>query len=41
MAAKNEVKLSEFQIMLRWFWFFAMYFAFIILIACFGLVAEF
>lgn len=40
MAEKKE-KLSEFQIITRWAWFFALYFAFIFLIACFGLVAEF
>jgi len=39
MAVEN--KLSEFQVIQRWFWFFLLYFAFIVLIACFGLVAEF
>jgi len=40
MAAKEE-KLSEIQIISRWAWFFVLYFACIVLIACFGLVAEF
>jgi hypothetical protein len=40
MAAKQE-KLSEVQIISRWAWFFVLYFACILLIACFGLVAEF
>ena len=40
MAAK-EAKLTEIQVITRWTWFFVLYFAFIILIACFGLVAEF
>lgn len=40
MAAK-ESKLSEVELIARWAWFFVLYFAFIILIACFGLVAEF
>ncbi len=40
MAAKDQ-KLSEFQLINRWVWFFALYFFFIILIAMFGLVAEF
>lgn len=39
--AAEKIKLSEFQIIQRWFWFFLLYFAFIVLIACFGLVAEF
>jgi hypothetical protein len=39
--ATEKIKLSEFQIIQRWFWFFLLYFAFIVLIACFGLVAEF
>jgi hypothetical protein len=39
MAA--EAKLTEFQIIMRWTWFFALYFACIVLIASFGLVAEF
>ncbi|HEY9786169.1 MAG TPA: hypothetical protein V6D17_12250 [Candidatus Obscuribacterales bacterium] len=40
MAEKKE-KLSPIQVNIRWMWFFLLYFAFIILIACFGLVAEF
>ncbi len=40
MAAKEE-KFSELQIIGRWAWFFVLYFAFIVLIACFGLIAEF
>jgi len=40
MAAK-EMKLTEMQLIIRWTWFFLLYFAFIILIACFGLIAEF
>lgn len=40
MAAKEQ-KLTEVQLIIRWTWFFLLYFAFIILIACFGLVAEF
>ncbi len=42
MAAPNKPeKLSEVQIINRWVWFFLLYFTFIILIASFGLVAEF
>jgi uncharacterized membrane protein (DUF485 family) len=40
MAVEKQ-KLSEFQVIQRWAWFFVLYFAFILLIACFGLVAEF
>jgi hypothetical protein len=40
MAAKEQ-KLTELQLINRWVWFFLLYFAFIILIACFGLIAEF
>jgi len=39
MAA--ERKITEFEVIQRWFWFFLLYFACIVLIACFGLVAEF
>jgi len=39
--AEKEVKLTEVQLISRWAWFFVLYFVFIILIACFGLVAEF
>jgi len=37
----EKVKLTEVQLISRWVWFFVFYFACIILIACFGLVAEF
>lgn len=40
MAAK-ESPISDTQLIARWAWFFVFYFACIILIACFGLVAEF
>ncbi len=40
MAAK-EPTITETELISRWAWFFVLYFAFIILIACFGLVAEF
>jgi hypothetical protein len=40
MAAKEQ-KLTEIQLINRWTWFFILYFSFIILIACFGLIAEF
>jgi hypothetical protein len=40
MAANNK-KLTEVDVIYRWTWFFILYFAFILLIACFGLVAEF
>lgn len=40
MAAKDQ-KMSEAQLINRWVWFFLLYFMFIILIAMFGLVAEF
>lgn len=40
MAAK-ESKLTDIQLIGRWFWFFVLYFACILLIACFGLIAEF
>lgn len=39
--AVEKTKISEFELIQRWFWFFILYFAFIVLIACFGLVAEF
>ncbi|MGH9550817.1 MAG: hypothetical protein ACRD3W_15665 [Terriglobales bacterium] len=41
MATKGAAKLTEAQLIVRWAWFFALYFAFILLIASFGLVAEF
>lgn len=37
----KESKVSEIQLISRWAWFFALYFVCILLIACFGLVAEF
>lgn len=40
MAVEKNT-ISEFAVIQRWFWFFVLYFAFIVLIACFGLVAEF
>ena len=40
MAAKDQ-KLTEVQLINRWVWFFLLYFVFILLIAGFGLVAEF
>jgi hypothetical protein len=39
--AAGDRKFTEFEIIQRWAWFFVLYFACIILIACFGLVAEF
>ncbi len=39
--AAAEPKLTEVQLINRWAWFFVLYFACIVLIACFGLVAEF
>ncbi len=40
MAAK-EPKITEMQLISRWTWFFIFYFVCILIIACFGLVAEF
>lgn len=40
MAAK-ESKLTDIQLINRWVWFFIFYFACILLIASFGLIAEF
>jgi hypothetical protein len=40
MAAK-ESKLTDIQLINRWVWFFLFYFVCILLIASFGLVAEF
>jgi hypothetical protein len=37
----EETKISEVDVIYRWAWFFVLYFAFILLIASFGLVAEF
>ncbi len=39
--AAPQPKISEIELITRWAWFFAFYFACIVLIACFGLVAEF
>jgi len=36
-----EEKVTEVDVIWRWAWFFVLYFAFILLIASFGLVAEF
>ena len=41
MAATKEDKPSEMEMIMRWTWFFLFYFACILLIASFGLVAEF
>ncbi len=40
MAAK-DAKLTDLQLINRWFWFFLLFFSCLILIASFGLVAEF
>jgi hypothetical protein len=40
MAAK-EPKITEIQLINRWAWFFAFYFVCILIIASFGLIAEF
>jgi hypothetical protein len=37
----KEAKLTEIQLISRWAWFFVFYFFCILLIASFGLVAEF
>ena len=39
MAEKG--KITEIQLINRWAWFFVLYFALILLIGSFGLVAEF
>jgi hypothetical protein len=39
MAKENKV--TDLMLINRWFWFFLFYFACILLIASFGLVAEF
>lgn len=42
MASKDkDSKPTEIQMIVRWAWFFVFYFACILLIASFGLVAEF
>ncbi len=42
MAAPEKAKkLTEVDIIYRWTWFFILYLVFILLIASFGLVAEF
>lgn len=40
MAAK-EPKITDIQLINRWVWFFLLYFVCILIIASFGLVAEF
>lgn len=37
----KEVKYTDMQLINRWFWFFVFYFVCILIIASFGLVAEF
>jgi hypothetical protein len=37
----DKAKPTEVQMINRWAWFFVLYFACILLIASFGLVAEF
>lgn len=37
----KEQKLTDIQLINRWVWFFLFYFVCILLIASFGLVAEF
>jgi hypothetical protein len=39
MAKEN--KITDIQLINRWFWFFVFYFVCILIIASFGLVAEF
>jgi hypothetical protein len=41
MAADKPVKLTELDMIVRWGWFFVLYFVLILLIGSFGLVAEF
>lgn len=40
MPAK-EPKITDIQLINRWVWFFLLYFVCILIIASFGLVAEF
>jgi hypothetical protein len=39
--ADKEPKITDIDLINRWIWFFLLYFACILLIASFGLVAEF
>jgi hypothetical protein len=39
--AKETSKITDLMLINRWTWFFLFYFACILLIASFGLVAEF
>lgn len=41
MAVEKKQKMSDIELNIRWMWFLLLYFGFIIMIACFGLVAEF
>lgn len=41
MAADKPAKVTEMEMILRWGWFFLLYFVLILLIGSFGLVAEF
>jgi hypothetical protein len=41
MPPAKEPKLTDIQLINRWAWFFVFYFCCILLIACFGLIAEF
>jgi hypothetical protein len=41
MAEAKPAKLTEVQIIIRWAWFFVLYFFFILLIGSFGTIAEF
>lgn len=38
---KEAAKPTEIDMIWRWTWFFILYFVCILMIACFGLVAEF
>ncbi len=39
--AEKAPKVTDIQLISRWFWFFVFYFVCILIIASFGLVAEF
>ncbi|MEZ4490232.1 MAG: hypothetical protein R3C24_00920 [Cyanobacteriota/Melainabacteria group bacterium] len=41
MPPKKAAELTEIQIINRWAWFFVFFFVCIIMIASFGLIAEF
>ncbi len=41
MAPPKPPQISEAELIGRWAWFFIFYFACIVLIGCFGLIAEF